>query len=504
MKTTSLGVLFLILSTLGHADGTIDGWVRVHGHVYPLHPVTIRVFDAETGIELEELRTENNTDGTYEITGVPNGAYKVHYDAHGEIWRYLDELAGNRYCDNVACDIKELGAVIHVNDDTRTLNANLVEGAMMGGEVTDDRRRPLAGVTVELFNEHGEPYCCKRVTNERGEWARPVYFPAKYYVVARFEEPSEYRPQVYRRQNCSGCDVTETGAQIVYNYFAAYLGVDARLEVVEPDPPGPIEDVPHARYSGSWFNPDRDGEGFIVEVLNRPGPEGAGFEVVVFWFTYTPEGKQAWMVGTGTVEGRIAEIEFEITRGASFGADFDPEDVIRDRWGSMRLEFLNCSQAHAQYAGQYGSGQIDLSRLSAIEGLDCNDPEGQMTSGNAALSGAWFNPARDGQGFIVEVVDEADVLAYWFTYDTDGSQMWMLGLGRLDESSQAEITMQRSSGGNFGDRFDPAAIRLEDWGEVNLQFGECDDASYSWNSSETYGAGAYNLTRLTTLKNADC
>jgi hypothetical protein len=108
MKTTSLGILFLILSTLAHADGTIDGWVRVHGHVYPLHPVTIRVFDAETGIELEELRTENNTDGTYEITGVPNGAYKVHYDAHGEIWRYLDELAGNRYCDNVACDIKEL------------------------------------------------------------------------------------------------------------------------------------------------------------------------------------------------------------------------------------------------------------------------------------------------------------------------------------------------------------------------------------------------------------
>ena len=76
---------------------------------------------------------------------------RFHYDAYGEIWRYLDEMAGNRYCDNAGCDIKETGAVITVKDDTRTLNINLLEGGMMGGEVTDDRRRPIAGATVEFL-----------------------------------------------------------------------------------------------------------------------------------------------------------------------------------------------------------------------------------------------------------------------------------------------------------------------------------------------------------------
>ena len=183
---------------------------------------------------------------------------------------------------------------------------------------------------------------------------------------------------------------------------------------------------------------------------------------------------------------------------------FDTRDVVREQWGSVRLEFLTCGAAHAQYAGNYGSGQIDLTRLSAIDGLDCDDPEGQQTEGNATLSGAWFNPARDGEGFIVEVVNETDVLAYWFTYDSEGNQLWMLGLGELDQSGNVRITMQRSSGGNFGDRFDPESVQLTDWGEVNIEFGECDNASYSWSAAQPFDSGAYDLARLTTLKNADC
>ncbi len=46
--------------------------------------------------------------------------------------------------------------------------------------------------------------------------------------------------------------------------------------------------------SGSWFNPERNFEGFVVQVL----PEN---NAVVTWFTYPPEGEegdQAWMLGT--------------------------------------------------------------------------------------------------------------------------------------------------------------------------------------------------------------
>jgi hypothetical protein len=504
MTRTITALLFLACTSSVVADGTIEGWVRVHGHQYPVHPVTVRVYDAQSGEQVAGLETENRADGTYEITNVPNGQYKVHYDAHGEAWQYLDELAGNRVCDNAACDIAETGAVIDVEDDTARLNINLKQGVIMRGKVTDDRLRPLEGVTVEFFDEYGEPYCCSRLTDNRGEWERPVYFPATYYVLSRYAEPSPYRPQAYNRRDCSGCDVLETGSRIKIDYYTLIAGIDSRLTKVEPDPEVDVEPVVKHKYSGSWFNPDRDGEGFIVEVLDRPGPYGEGYEIVVFWFTYTQDGKQAWMVGTGAVVGRVAEVEFEITRGASFGAGFHAEDVVRERWGDLRLEFLDCNQAHAQYAGEFGSGQLDLTRLSNIEGLGCEDPDNAEVSDNAINSGAWFNPARDGQGFILEVVGESQLLAYWFTYDTDGSQMWMLGLGEIDGEGRSTISMQRTSGGVFGDEFDPASVELQDWGEVTMEFDACSQASYSWSSAPPYDSGGFNITRLTELKNAGC
>ena len=66
------------------------------------------------------------------------------------------------------------------------------------------------------------------------------------------------------------------------------------------------------------------------------------------------------------------------------------------------------------------------------------------------LTGSWFDPSRDGEGLTFEVVGDTTVLAYWFTYDTDGSQMWLLGVDALDEESIADILMERTSGGKFG------------------------------------------------------
>lgn len=505
MKRIVPVLLATLMPVAALADGAIDGWVRVHGHQYALHPVTVRVFDAQTGDLIPEFTTENRPDGTYDIPNVPAGDYKVHYDAHGDIWRYLDELAGNRPCDNAGCDVLEEGAVITVSDgETITLNTNLMEGVMMTGTVTDFRHRPLAGATVEFFDSDGNPHCCARVTDEQGEWARPLYFPASYYVRARYTTPSEYLPKVYPNRDCAGCDVATTGSRVTFDYYTAFIGMKLRLNIVEPDPQIDIVPVARQKYSGSWFNPDREGEGFIVEVLDKPGPEGVGSEVVVFWFTYDPDGGQSWMVGTGVLIGRTAEVDFEITDGAAFGAGFDPAAVERERWGALRLEFLNCNRAHAQYAGEWGSGQIDLNRLSNIDELGCNAPDDEMVTGNAVYSGAWFNPEREGEGFIMEFVDEDQVLTYWFTYDTDGSQMWMLGVGEVDESLNAEIPLLRSSGGRFGAEFDPENVFLDEWGTVDFRFDACDGASYSWAAAPPYDSGAFALSRLTELKNTVC
>jgi hypothetical protein len=498
-------VFALLTATAGaYADGSISGWVKAMGYIEKLHPVEITVLDPLTGEAIPGLTTVNNEDGTYEINGIPEGDYKVLYDAIDDAERHIDELSGNVPCDNGDCDRTALGKVVHIGAGNTKLNITLVDGMWLSGKVTDSNRKPLPGVTIEFYDIDGNPHCCKRVSDENGAWSRPVFYPGTYYAVARFAEPSSYQPQIYPNQPCSGCDIKGTGEEIFVE-FPGKPGINFLLPSTEANPDIERKAVRAHKFSGSWYDPERPGEGFIVEVLDQTGAPDENVTVVVFWFTYTPDGRQAWMVGTGPISGGVAEVAFEITDGAAFGADFDPQQVTRKNWGSLRLEFLNCNDAHAEYAGNFGSGQLALTRLTAIDGLGCADAGDSMVSGTAAVSGAWFNPARDGQGFILEAIDETSVLAYWFTYDTSGQQMWMLGVGDIEDGgSQAHIPMERSSGGRFGDAFDPDSVVLENWGEVSFQFGACDQASYHWEASPPFGSGGFELARLTTLKNIAC
>ena len=63
-----------------------------------------------------------------------------------------------------------------------------------------------------------------------------------------------------------------------------------------------------------------------------------------------------------------------ITRGARFGALFDPASVERITWGAIRLQFGNCARATLSYASLlpgYGSGERTLQQLAGTRGLAC-------------------------------------------------------------------------------------------------------------------------------------
>ena len=39
-------------------------------------------------------------------------------------------------------------------------------------------------------------------------------------------------------------------------------------------------------------------------------------------------------------------------------------------------------------------------------------------------SGSWFDPTHDGEGYVVEVLDDNRATVYWFTYDSEGNERW--------------------------------------------------------------------------------
>ena len=263
--------------------------------------------------------------------------------------------------------------------------------------------------------------------------------------------------------------------------------------------------------SGSWYAPDRAGEGIILEVL----PDGS---VVAFWFTYPAAGEageQAWMIApNGVVDGN--QVRFETVYrpiGARFGDDFDPADVESTQWGSMELHFDDCNAATVHYQGPpaYGSGSRELVRLTAIAEAGCSGTRTLLPSGARAQaglrgkSGAWYVPSRSGEGWIVEEYGNGLAGAYWFTFAPDGTQAWTYGLGVRDGDSIVIDDLQITSGARFGDAFDPAAVRSQPWGRLALHLDDCDHASVDYQSGlPGYGAASRAAERLARIAGATC
>jgi hypothetical protein len=97
------------------------------------------------------------------------------------------------------------------------------------------------------------------------------------------------------------------------------------------------------------------------------------------------------------------------------------------------------------------------------------------------VTGAYFNPDRDGEGVTVLVQSRAGVphvLLTWYTYRA-GRQVWLIGNADSD-GDRVSLQMIETTGGEFGSLFDPSIIETQTWGEVDLEFPECGKLTLSF------------------------
>lgn len=120
------------------------------------------------------------------------------------------------------------------------------------------------------------------------------------------------------------------------------------------------------------------------------------------------------------------------------------------------------------------------------------------------VSGMWWDPARDGEGLVVDLIDESSAVVYWFTYDTRGNQLWLVGTGNIVANRIEVGQMLRPSGGVFGVDFDPDEVALDPWGEVTLTFPACKQATIEYDGPSGFGSGSIDLERLTGVAGASC
>jgi hypothetical protein len=131
--------------------------------------------------------------------------------------------------------------------------------------------------------------------------------------------------------------------------------------------------------TGSWYNPSQDGHGFNFQALDEN-------TLLVFWYTYRPDGTSTFLVGTAANNGLDQYTgTLQITEGMEFGS-FDPNMLTRTNWGTMTIELAGCNAATFSWTSSepgYTGGSIPIQRLTQTSDFACVD---SPVAGNYVVS----------------------------------------------------------------------------------------------------------------------
>lgn len=126
--------------------------------------------------------------------------------------------------------------------------------------------------------------------------------------------------------------------------------------------------------TGSWYNPDQNGQGWVIEIVGRPS---GAIEFLSFFYGYDNNGEQLWLItGAAVIDGNQATADVYRTSATGFGGDYNPGSfVLGEIVGSVNFEFETCDSGTVTFTSNDMATLPDFSneifRLSNIASLDC-------------------------------------------------------------------------------------------------------------------------------------
>jgi len=256
-------------------------------------------------------------------------------------------------------------------------------------------------------------------------------------------------------------------------------------------------------HSAMWFDPARGGEGWIVGILSDEA-------AALYWFTFDDEGEPRWLEGVGRIVrdpggDSIVFSELIAPRGGRFGPDFDPAQVVREVKGSAVISFSDCQHGRVAFSAFGKSGDFPLTRLTRTMAAGCapiHGTPGEPVRAEAGQSGAWYDPAYSGQGYVLSWLANGSAALGWFTYDLEGNPYWIVGTGEVEDGRLVFPALYSARGGRFAEAFDPAQVERTPWGRVELALG-CDSGAAEYQASG-FGTGRFDLDVLARLAKPAC
>lgn len=127
----------------------------------------------------------------------------------------------------------------------------------------------------------------------------------------------------------------------------------------------------NAGLNDAWYNSATNGQGFLITVFP------AAQQMFVAWFTFDTERPaenveailgepgHRWLTAQGGYSGGTADLSIYLTQGGVFDSITPPATTAPDPYGSMTIEFADCTEALVSYeiASLGLSGEIPIERI---------------------------------------------------------------------------------------------------------------------------------------------
>jgi hypothetical protein len=248
-----------------------------------------------------------------------------------------------------------------------------------------------------------------------------------------------------------------------------------------------IAAAPAANYEGLWWNPAESGWG--INLAHQ------GDQIYLTWYTYDATGKASWLAmlaaksAPGTYSGSIIEL-----RGPAFDANpFAPAPIVATV-GSGTLTFADTSNGTFEYTAK------SITQTKAITRYPFAAPPPVCVFGSAPdfasatnYQDLWWNSAESGWGINL-AHQGTQIYATWYTYDSDGSPLWLASLMSQTAPGSFSGALLRTAGPAFGAPWNASQVVVTTVGTASLAFASGNAATWTYTVG-TVG-GTKSMTRF--------
>jgi serine protease len=232
---------------------------------------------------------------------------------------------------------------------------------------------------------------------------------------------------------------------------------------------------------GLWWNAPANSEsGWGINFAQQ------GSVIFATWFTYDVNGKAWWLSMTAAKTGSNPDTyggQLFATSGPAFSAmPFNPSLVTRTPVGSATLTFNDLNRGSFTYTVNSSQQTKAITRQAFGTPPVCMYEAQPNFAAATNYQDLWWVPNGAESGWGINLTHQNDnIFATWFTYDVDGTPMWLSATAAKTAAGAYSGQLIRTTGPAFNAvTFDPTLVTRTVVGNATLTFANGNAGTFAY------------------------